>query len=432
MTAYSVATTAALEPFLDEATATAMFRRAGVDIDCARPEYLRHKPGETTLISYLFVTGDGDAARGYVHWSVRPERADEILAKARTLRPGPTLVGVTASRIDARSVFYGFPNDARLRRLRWYTTPRKLKRSLTALAPPGEQLSGSGSTVEVLRYKPERRLVAKVVLATTAGTERRLLVRYSTSPRAAGMAAIARRLRGHGVRTPAPLAQLEGGHVGVDELIAGTELRSATRAGGAEPAELAAAVVEFHATTVPSGVGTRTCGEELGRVESGLVGLSRREPCLAGFATTVAGVLRATVPIDRGRSVLLHGDLHDHNVLVTPDGVSFIDLERVAIGPAAIDLGCLRGHAISLDVRERGSSPDARDHADSMIAAYRSRTAPIADHDVAWHTAVAIVDQAILAGRHLAPGWPDTTRALLDAALGELGGLDRARRHVSA
>lgn len=74
------------------------------------------------------------------------------------------------------------------------------------------------------------------------------------------------------------------------------------------------------------------------------------EPRLAellGWARTAAAAVPTT------EECVLHRDLHPGNILLEPDGrIGFIDLDLVARGPAAIDLGNFTAHLIEECVRE--------------------------------------------------------------------------------
>jgi len=418
---------------LDDTTATATLRRAGLAITHAQPDYIRHKSGETSIISYRFALPGSDAAGlGYAQWCQRSERADEIYDKALTLRPRPSSVGVSTIRVDAHTVFYGFPNDARLRRLRWFSTDRKLHRAFASLARPGEQLLGAASTSTVLKYKPERRMVARIDLATSRET-RRLLIRYTTTRSARHLAATATALLDHGVQTPAPIAQLDDARVGVDTFIDGVELQTWIRNGDAIAAELATAMRSFHRTPPLTTTPDRRPSDDLANAIDGLATLSIWNRILADLARSVAGFLIATEPPAPDHLSLIHGDLHDKNVLVNDAGVWFVDLERTAAGSVASDLGRLRAHAISLGIRQPAWSPNSLDHADAVIDHYRfggehGRVSAIDDHSIAWHCAIALVDQALLVTRHVERGWEANADALLESAIAELRGAHARRR----
>lgn len=399
--------------------ATAMLRDAGLDIARAHPAYVRYKPDATTIVAYRLDLPDGSDTWGHVHWCDDPERISGIHHKARSLRPRPSAAGPGLVRLDPHTVLSVFPNDARLRRLRWYTDPRKLKRSLGCLAGTANRVSGSRTKVAVLRYKPERRVVARVDLAST-GPTRTVLVRYSTHRRATLLAGIADHLRDHGIDVPAPIAQLDDDRVGVDEFVDGDQLAEAVRAGGIETGAVATATVRFHDTPPPPGVPRRCAVDDLARAVDGLGGVGRMHPHLRAPARAAAALLERRLPDRSGPVVLLHGDLHAKNVIVRRGGVVFIDLERVAVGPAAIDVGFFLAHSLALGIRRPGWSPDAAVRATEVADLYRAARGGIAPDELAWHTALGLVEQAILVARHLESGWRHSSVELLELAGAQL------------
>lgn len=424
---------------LDDRAATQLLGDAGLAITRARPEYVRHKPGGTTLIGYRFTTPGGSTkARGYVAWCASTTRADAIARKAASLRPEMSAVGVSVVRVDAHAVFYGFPNDARLRRLRWFITPRKLKRVLEPLEQAGNPISKRATTASVLRYKPERRLVSRVDLGRKDGSIEPLLVRYTAERRADHLAGVAAALISHGVSTPTPRAQLNAGHVSVDEFIDGVDLRQWIQdRHGSIADELADSLHRFHSATPPPALPVRTEDDDLTNAFGGLSVLSLWNQDLGRAAATIAEMLRSARPGSPAVRSLIHGDLHDENILVSEHGPCVIDLERSAIGSPAADLGRLRAHAISLGIRRPGWSPSALPHAEQVIDHYRTvstvastpRRAPIDDAALSWHCAVALIDQALLVARHVEDGWRNHADALLAAAAEAVGPSRSPRRH---
>ncbi|MFQ5556430.1 MAG: aminoglycoside phosphotransferase family protein [Acidimicrobiales bacterium] len=404
--------------FVDPVATAALLRGAGLDVTDARPEYLRHKPGETTIVGYDLTTGEGGHARGYVRWCESEQRAARILGKAAARRPTQSPVGVAVVGLNPNAVFFGFPNDARLHRLRWYTTPRKLKRSLDGLRPAGLRCSGSKRVLEVIRYNPARRAVARLHLAIVGGPAMDLLVRYSARPAAPALAEAARHLRRHGVPTPAPIAQLEAGHVTIDEYVRGREPGGTHGEEGHLTTEIAAVLETLHSAPLPPLAATRDAHTELDRARAALTAVARWDASLAGPAGSLSDLLVDSMPRADEPPTLLHGDLHRGNLLVGDDRLWLLDLDRTAVGPAAIDLGCLRADAIARDLRRPGSPPSTLARTDEAIDIYRSSNPNIDDRTIAWYTAVAVADQALLAMRTLTPGWIEMSSALVGTAIG--------------
>jgi aminoglycoside phosphotransferase (APT) family kinase protein len=412
---------------LTEATsATELLQRAGFAVSSAEPVYVRHKPLETTVIAYRLKSPRGSDTWGYARWCHDRSRADDVYRKALALGPQSSDIGPGVARPDPHTVMYGFPNDTGLRRLRWFADPRKIKRSLEPLTQAGERISGSRSAVTVLRYKPERRVVARVDLVTTQ-RKGSFFVRYRSGAHTGRLHRLANHLRGQAIDTPAPVAELEGGRVTIDDYVDGVSAADAVRNGSLEPRRLADAIAAFHAATPPFDAPQRTIESESARAVSGLEGLSTWHPDLAEPARSLAELLRRRRPTSRSgptsHPVLLHGDLHSDNVMIVDGRINFIDLERVAVGPASIDLGFLLANSIALDVRRPGWSPYARGHAEAVVKAYP--TSDVVDRQaLRWSTAVGLAEQAILTARQLDRCWHVTAGRLLDMACHHLAGTD--------
>lgn len=404
------------EPFpdwtIDGIEVARRLREAGLDVDGVRPVYLRDKPGETLVVGYELTQGP-HVERGYLRWCADPERAADDRHKAYAMGPTPSQLGPGVVAVDDHATVRILPNDAGLRRARWYLTPRKLKRTLgdlDDLVEPGRTLSGSATSVRVLTYKPERRVVARIDLGYRDGHRRSVLLRYATSTTAPALASIAEHLLLNGVATARPIAQLERGAVGIDEFLDGVDLRTAAACAPTPQVIDAVAdqVAALHRAPAPAGVELRTRDRELAVALESLAWLGVRRFADRALAATVGRALvgaskRAAV----APAVLVHGDLHDRNVLVDVGAVggpaaSMIDLERVAVGEAAIDLGRLFAAGIAGSILTRTTPGDLRVFArivDGVIA----RDARSGDDRsaLAFHVAKELVAVALTRARHL-------------------------------
>ncbi len=416
----------ALSSLLDEREASDRLAAAGLTIATASPDYVRYKPGQSTVIGYRFEAVDGEQTRGYAIHCPDRDRISAIYHKALTLRPRRSALGPGLVRVDDHTVVYTFPNDARLRRLRWYVQPRKIKRSLDRMFGLVEDISAHRTRVEVLRYKPERRLVTKIDLSTRSRQTASVVLRYTTNRDAPGLAELARALRDNGVETPAPLAQTDGGRVGIDEFVPGEQLRTIIDRGLACPAATAHALQRFHSTTPPQGLAGRSVADEFGQAKRALAGLGELHPALIGPLLALERRLANTAPGSLGAERLIHGDLHPKNLLAEPTGrdraVTFVDLERSAVGRPASDLGRLLGHAKALEIRDPDSAATAITFAEAVADHYRTEI-PIANAELSWFTATALIDQAALVARHLEGDWRRSSTHLAAAASRELSSI---------
>ncbi len=413
----------ALSPLLDQPQASELLADAGLAIETASPDYVRYKPGLSTVIGYRFDSVDGAQTRGYAIWCPDRDRASTIYRKGLTLRPRRSGFGPGLVRVDDHTVVYTFPNDARLRQLRWYVQPRKIKRSLDGLFGLVDGISARRTQVEVLRYKPERRVVAKLDLSTRGGQTVSVVLRYTTNCDAPGLARLAQALRNNGVETPAPLFQMDNGRVGIDEFVPGRQLRSVIDQGLGSPSTTADALRRFHRTAPPPGLGRRSVADELSQARKAIAGLSELHPALVGPLIALEQRLASTAPESQTADHLIHGDLHPKNLLAEPTDqaatVTFVDLERSAVGRPASDLGRLLGHAKALEVRDPAASTAAIAFAAAVVDHYRTPV-PVAAPELRWFTATALIDQAALVARHLEGDWRRSSTYLAAAAYREL------------
>ncbi len=425
-----------LRRFLTARGATTALAGTGLAVDSVHPDYLRHKAGETTVVGYRVQPTTGPPTRAHLRWCHDADRAEQLHRRALTLRPRSTVLGDGVRRIAANTDLYTFPIDAELPRLRWWVDPTKIKRSLEDLGREGGGFSGRRTRIEILRYKPERRVVARVDLVAVDGGTTPVLVRYGAKQIGHRLAALARALDAGGVRCPIPIAVRDEGRVVIDPFLPGQTLADAVRAGSACPFDVADAVADLHQVTaaVP-GLGRRLPVDEADRAASSLQGLASLQPGLADLTVSLGRTLVQGQPADPApdRFRLVHGDLHPGNVLISVGSTCsrqpwFIDLDRAALGPPELDLGTLLAQAIAIEVRRPGWSPTALEYAETVIDRYRSTgRQPIDECALAWHTSVALIDQALLVIRQLEPDGQAIAELILKSAI-DLVDLERRPR----
>ena len=92
----------------------------------------------------------------------------------------------------------------------------------------------------------------------------------------------------------------------------------------------------------------------------------------------------------------MHGDANLRNALLDGDRVSLIDLEDVAAGPAAADVGHVL--AALLCARAAGELPVAAEHAlaRALLQGYATVAAPPRPEALTWHTAAAVLARRAL------------------------------------
>ena len=119
--------------------------------------------------------------------------------------------------------------------------------------------------------------------------------------------------------------------------------------------------------------------------------IARVRPDVAEACGAVARRLAAAAPPEGLDVVCLHGDLHPKNAIVCRDRLALIDVEDVAIGPAAADIGCFLATLLYLRTVQRLSRAAFVEQACAFLRGYvEVRPLPAAE-SITWHAAAALV-----------------------------------------
>lgn len=411
-----------LPALLEPGAAAAMVRAAGLEVGTVTPSYLRLKPGRSALVGYRLTgkrwgsevtveayarTFDGDDAR------VIAQKWPGDRAVPTPLGPGVTLLP------GGRTVLFQFPNDGHLRLLPDVVDAARLRRLLVGVPElDGLRVQARRSTVQPVRWKPERRLVAAATLRLTAGgagerQRRALHLRWFPDASGASLARVARHLRVSGVPVPDQLGSAAGGHLHVESTLPGRDGAEALLH-GALPAEQ---VIELLA--VVQGVRAVPELERAPGMGSSMQGslrlLTLADPALGALCEPLA-TAPATVH-DVIAPAVVHGDLHLHQLVVSTDGLGLVDLERAGVGDPLVDVAAVVAHAIDLGIRH----PDDGDRLDVWAATVVDgalRSSPHRHAALVRLVRAALVERALLAMRQLEPDWQQHAGRLLQRASG--------------
>jgi aminoglycoside phosphotransferase (APT) family kinase protein len=298
---------------------------------------------------------------------------------------------------EIETVFWLFPNDRKI---------HTLSAVLDIASPLPGGVRGRVTRRELVAYAPEKTATvacldsegravayAKVAAAHQAGRD---FHTYEILGAALG--------RGHPhLRLPSPLAYWSEQKTLWLDAVQGRRM--------ADPAEVEApgdltllgtAVAVFHglpATDAPPF--ERFSGLHL-TAESALIG--RVRPDVASAADHLVDRLSSTAPRNRDGLACLHGDLHPKNAIVSHDRLSLIDLEDVAVGPAAADIGSLLASLLYMHVSKRLSRAAYSVRALEFLSGYAdARPLPDAS-SLAWHTAAALfIERTVRAVTRIRP-----------------------------
>ncbi|WP_197528246.1 phosphotransferase [Posidoniimonas polymericola] len=232
-----------------------------------------------------------------------------------------------------------------------------------------------------LRYKPERRFVARIDRGDSAAAVVKLYSQqgYQTAWRAskslAGLPTASRQCPvGHSSRHGAIAYDWAPG-------VAITDWRAAAADAGPAVAALHGA----RAGKLPE----LTAATLIARLKPIAASLRWLVPQAGDAIDAAAARIAAMVAEVKPRRAVLHGDLHTEQFLAAEHGVNLIDFDRACLGPPEWDLANLR-----TDLWERVHGADGDSAWSAFLEAYR-RVAPADTEAIAAFSAVRLFEQAI-------------------------------------
>lgn len=349
--------------------------------------YLRYKPATSVVAAVSVDLGQGPVSMYVKAFS---DDARPKLAKAR-----------------ARADLGGDPPAAMVdQELGMILAPATADRHL----PGVSSLLSSREPVVPLRYKPERRFVARV-----GEGEHRRLVKAHRRGVARRMAAHHRAVARIGVPAPALVSIDAARGLVTSAWVQGTPLSSG--AGGTGSGADAADLAEVGALLARLHAGER---RRLSQAPPLPVTLTDAVDALASIAPALRPVADAVAAeiIDQlgGRPSTLgpvHGDCSADQVLRTDDGLLMLDFDRVRCDDPAVDLASWAAAAVA------GSNEHLTDPMELLRPLLDGHQAaggpPVADRLVA-RTAIALLERAVEPFRYRTPDWAEQALAVVRLA----------------
>jgi len=391
-----------LEVLLNPGRVAEILARTLGDVEppIVRLDYIRYKPGTSCLAGYEVQSG-GLRLPMYAKTFQHPEK----LTKWAERRSVPSQLGPGKIVLpDERLVIVLFPNDARVRRLKSLASEAAVATLLHQTAPS----LPDGAEIQTLRYKPERRYVAKLLAGDTTAVLRLFSPsQFRSVSESAGAFASTDELL-----VPVLLGKSEKNCAMVVSWIEGNVLADVSRAGGEvtrEAARAGAALAALHRQPV-----------QLARASEGF------EARVEGMAQTLSWLLPAETELfenvarrlariggDAAQHVPLHGDFYAKQVVTIADGaVGFLDFDEAVMGPPTVDLANFVAHAERDEMRGWTRSGTADGLSEAILEGYAG-AGGVVSGDVRNQVARALFLLAADPFRHRDPQWPAATLRLV-------------------
>ena len=122
----------------------------------------------------------------------------------------------------------------------------------------------------------------------------------------------------------------------------------------------------------------------------------RVRPDVEGLVDALAGELISRRPAEDDAPVCLHGDVHPKNAIVTGREVALIDVEDLAIGPVAADVGSFLAGLFYLRRGGRLSAGKHREVTRAFLSGYASVRPLPPRPTLRWYTSAALLIERIL------------------------------------
>jgi len=374
-----------------------------------RLDYVRYKPGMNCLGRYAF-TLDGQPRQAYVK-AFGPDAARK-LSKAAELAGASGPFGPGRVVLPATGLLFSFfPNDAKLRSIARLADITNRQHLVSRIFNQDD--AWRSAKYSVLNYKPERRLVCRferpdghcstVKFYTERGFARTLHYRRR------------RVFRGY-FPVPGRLGESRKHCVHAFEWLPGSPLREWSLDPGSDVTvfhEAGKLLAGLHASDV---AGLESSEEiDLPSSINALAGmLSFILPEISSAAGELANTLAQFALHIRNESCPVHADFYDKQLIVGPESLRVIDLDRARVGTAAEDLGCFIAHLERLAIKdERLDEKRTLLLSQTLLEGYRAAGGHYDESELTGWIALSLFQLSHSPFRDRALNWPGQIRKIL-------------------
>lgn len=369
-------------------------------------DYVRYKPGTNCLSAFTAETSNGRIS-GYA--KAYGDKAVEKLEKARQREHVPGVQGPGQVLLEEHQIEVNFfPNDNRLPTLSALSNVESRNAMLARVFT--EVGSIAGHQIELLRYKPERRYVARLTMADNRTSALKLYTsnQYESARDAARMF-----LSTDDVQFPRLIGRSNRHQVLAFDWNQGRELGDMLTRGDVTPDVLGLvgrALEQLHAQT-GAGLHQRTRQAEAESIQAIADAISFLHPPCAGLARSLVQRLcreMLSAPIICSP---IHGDFYSRQVLVDDHVVTILDLDEAVMSDPAADIGLFFAHLERDAIRGELSDQSIPVIEDSLLHGYGRLP-----ERIALYTAVGLLQLTPHYFRNRDADWVERTIRTLERA----------------
>lgn len=378
--------------------------------------YLRYKPGQSCLVGYrLELDGKHHCWHAKAHRVWAQDRAQEKLEKHREFFARRSIDGRDFLILDERGLAIGrFPQDRKLKPLARVEKATRRQKLLAAALSNIPSLWVS--QLEPLRYKPERRYVAR--LHGEGGTQ--ALLKVCTADDFDQTLAGNRAFRSQGrLQVSRVLGWDARRHLLIGEWVRGQPLDRLLRYACPNLENVGAALMALHRQR-PEELAQRSRCREVEELRQTTDDLGELCPELRARLDDLTNRLTARLGELTETCRPIHGDLHVEQVLLDGENVALIDFDQACYGDPMADLGSFIAHLDCLVIENRLDQTRRDDLRATLLKGYRQAGGKADARHVALYTAYGLLLRCLEPFRQRWKNWPIQTARLLERAEAEL------------
>jgi len=416
----------ALSAILDDEAALALFAEHLPDLQptTARCTYLRYKPHTSCLAAFTLGTNKGNQT---FHLTAHQISAVEKLTKNNRTSQSHDVRGPSPLILPELAVVISpFPCDKELPSLERITTIAGRRQLISKLSSEEDKDLISAEWTP-LRYKPERRFVARL----DGNNQAKAVLKFHSKKVYAQSRRAAKSLGSlTGINTARPIGHSDRNQAILLRWLPGESLASFISNAHLptdvmhEVGRLLSRLHTQQASKLPPRTAQQEAQEICRSAEDLTILLPPIKELLSEVSKKCTKQLSLLLPI----AVPIHGDCHPQQFIVHQKDVAIIDLDSATLGHPASDLGNFLAHLEREVLQNQMQRSLCDQFTEELIVGYSEKTTAVNLSDIQTYLAAGLLRLAHEPFRYRQPNWPRQTEQLVERANSILKELDRQPR----